>query len=156
MKHYETSVSDTTTWLTPLWLVNGLGTFDTDPCAYPGHPTAKKLICLPDDGLRESWEGRVWLNPPYGRGVEDWICRIAAHVRGTLLVPSRTETGWFQQAIDTAWAVLFIRRRVAFLRPDGTPVDNNTVGSVLMAYGEHDAQQLMHSAISGRYIRLRF
>jgi hypothetical protein len=52
---------ETHTWLTPLSLVNALGVFDLDPCAYEGHQTAKNLIFPPDDGLCSEWAGRVWL-----------------------------------------------------------------------------------------------
>lgn len=57
----------TDSWLTPIPLVRKLGHFDLDPCGFPGHPTAERLICLPNDGLAQAWRGRVWLNPPYGR-----------------------------------------------------------------------------------------
>lgn len=57
------------TWLTPPEIIRALGEFDLDPCCPPAMPwsTAKKMVCRPDDGLAVTWEGRVWLNPPYGR-----------------------------------------------------------------------------------------
>lgn len=49
----------TDSWLTPIPLVRKLGHFDLDPCGYPGHPTAERLITLPNDGLVQPWTGRV-------------------------------------------------------------------------------------------------
>lgn len=68
------------------------GTFHLDPCGYPGWATADRLICLPDDGLAVPWDGRVWLNPPYGREVWTWLDRLAQHGHGTALIFARTET----------------------------------------------------------------
>ena len=62
----DSQAQETHSWLTPLKLIKSLGDFDLDPCAYPGHRTANELICLPNDGLKMDWFGRVWLNPPYG------------------------------------------------------------------------------------------
>jgi len=60
------------TWLTPPAILAELGTFDLDPCAAPSPrpwATATRHIESPDDGLVLPWEGRVWLNPPYGRNI---------------------------------------------------------------------------------------
>lgn len=138
-----------TVWLTPLPIVQSLGRFDVDPCAFPGHQTADELICLPDDGLRERWLGRVWLNPPYGRGIDEWIHRLYQHGNGIALVPARTDTEWFQAAILKADGALFVKKRIPFLRPDGTPVPGNTVGSVLLAFGDRNAEALWNSEIAG-------
>lgn len=53
----DSSKAETTTWLTPISLIKELGEFDLDPCGHAGHVTAKNLICLPNDGLRENWGG---------------------------------------------------------------------------------------------------
>jgi hypothetical protein len=57
-------------WLTPLGLLQRLGTFDLDPCGCSGMPwrTATTTYFLPEhDGLTKPWDGRVWCNLPYGR-----------------------------------------------------------------------------------------
>jgi hypothetical protein len=149
MKHHEAAKSKTTTWLTPLPIIEALGNFNLDPCGYPKHQTADHVIHLPANGLAEPWHGRVWLNPPYGKGVDDWLAVMVGHGRGTALLPSRTETGWFQFAVARASAVLFLERRIAFLNPDGTPVDNNTVGSCFMSYGIYDREKLRNSGLAG-------
>ena len=86
----------TNTWLTPLSLINALGEFDLDPCGFNGHKTAKKIIVLPDNGLAIEWTGRVWLNPPYGRNVNEWLQKLQKHNNGMALVFGRTDVKWFQ------------------------------------------------------------
>ena len=57
-------------WNTPIEIVNSLGQFDLDPCSSEKRKwdTAKKHFTILDDGLKQEWIGRVWLNPPYSKG----------------------------------------------------------------------------------------
>src|SRR2546423_1714623 len=80
-------------WYTPPWLFGALGlTFDLDPCSPVEGPVtpAKRHLTRLDDGLVAPWEGRVWLNPPYGAELPKWIGRLADHGDGVALVLSRT------------------------------------------------------------------
>lgn len=66
---FERSENTTDEWYTPIEIIQSFGEFDLDPCA-PMNPlwkTAKKMYNKEDDGLKQDWEGRVWLNPPYSR-----------------------------------------------------------------------------------------
>ena len=79
---------------------------------------APRFYTRDDDGLSQPWEGRIWLNPPYGREIGSWLRRAAqAGAEGHLivaLVPARsTGTQWWIEA--TAAASLpprFIPRRL--------------------------------------------
>lgn len=146
-------------WLTPPEIIEALGDFDFDPCAYPNqiNKTAVKMICLPEDGLSVDWHGRVWLNPPYGNQTKFWMAKIASHGFGTALVPARTEVeSWFWPYVwEAAVAVLFIKGRLYFRRPDGSKAGNAGHGSVLAAYSNWDAKLLKESGIAGRYFRLK-
>lgn len=157
MGGHQSARAQTTTWLTPLEHVRDLGEFDLDPCAAPGHQTARRLICLPEDGLAADWEGRVWLNPPYGRETWEWLDRLAEHGSGTALIFARTETkGFVEQVWAKAKAVKFLHGRVHFLREDGTPGKGNAgAPSVLVAYSEADATALENSSLPGTTLRLR-
>lgn len=100
----------TTTWLTPPHILDALGPFDLDPCGHPDWPTARRRVTLPDDGLAADWSGRVWLNPPYGREVWEWLAKLAAHGDGIALVFARTETeGFVREVWGKADAILFLQ-----------------------------------------------
>lgn len=144
-----------TTWLTPLRIIDALGQFDLDPCGFPGWPTARRLITLPDDGLSEGWHGRVWLNPPYGAEVWAWLARLAQHGCGTALVFARTETaGFVAEAWGKADAALFLHGRLTFHHADGSRASANSgAPSVLLAYGEDDADRLASSGLAGTLVR---
>ena len=68
------------TWLTPPEIIKALGPFDTDPCCPDGGmpwPTARRMITKSEDGLRQPWVERVWLNPPYGRDAVPFFKRMS-------------------------------------------------------------------------------
>jgi len=149
-------ISDT--WLTPPHILDALGPFDLDPCAAPEPrpwPTAARHITKPDDGLAHDWQGRVWLNPPYSRQAVRWIERLADHGHGTALIFARTDTSWFvEQVWRRADALLFLSGRVFFHRADGSrATDNGGAPSVLIAYGEGDAERLASCGLAGSFVR---
>jgi hypothetical protein len=146
-------------WLTPLHLIRALGTFDLDPCGAPGHPTATDVWTPEEvgDGLALPWHGRVWMNPPYGKTMADWIRRLAEHGHGRALTFARTETALFHELVwPHATAILFLRGRLTFLDPDGVAATANSgAPSVLIAYGEQDAAALQASGIAGHIVTLK-
>lgn len=109
-----------------------------------------------DDGLAQKWEGRVWLNPPYSRPlINKFMRRMAEHNRGTALIFSRTDTELFHaEVFNKATAVKFLKGRIKFLKPDGMEAGSPGCGSVLIAYGEEDANILECNELKGKFIRL--
>lgn len=104
------------------------------------------------------WFGRVWLNPPYSNPlISRFMGRMAAHNRGVALTFARTETDAFHRFVwDVAAAVLFLRGRINFHRPDGTMAPKNGgAPSVLIAYGEEDCEILSAAPIEGAFMLLR-
>lgn len=166
---------ETNTWLTPLSVIKSLGEFDFDPCGFYGkrpHVTAKKMLVPPYDGLTAKWEGRVWMNPPYGRDIWDWISRLEHHGNGMALLFARTDTKWFHDAKPDA--ILFLKGRIKFLTPfkrftagknkgkleldaQGKPIlldepvesTNAGHGSMLLAYGRQNVAALFNSHLEG-------
>lgn len=150
----------TDTWLTPLPMIRALGWFDLDPCSAPGHRTARfrYLLQRGEDGLKLRWFGRVWLNPPYSTWPV-WAAKMKEHGNGILLIFARTETrGFFDHCWDGADSVLFVKRRIRFLLPDGSKGGTGTVPSVMLAYGENNVQaidrMLASGVLEGKHIRL--
>ncbi len=137
---HESNAPATPEWYTPPEIFEGLGTFDVD-VASPGAAVvpwvpARRHVTKEENGLdMKHWVGRVWCNPPYGRDIGKWVERCVAHGNGMLLVFNRTDTEWGQLALRKCSAALFLRKRVRFLRPDGTRGDSPGTGSILFAFG---------------------
>lgn len=144
-------------WLTPPEIIEALGTFDLDPCAAPSPrpwPTAGRHIELPTCGLAADWQGRVWLNPPYGPHTRAWLAKLAAHGDGIALVFARTDTRMFVESVwGKASGLLFVASRPHFHHTDGTRASGNSGGPlVLIAYGERNAAILRSCGIAGHYL----
>jgi hypothetical protein len=156
--HSKPNRGATDEWLTPPELVGALGPFDLDPCAHPDqfYRTAARMICPPDDGMAAVWGGLVWLNPPFSQ-MQTWLPKLAAHGSGIALAAARTEVErWFWPYIwEAADAMLFLRGRLYFRRPDGSKRGNAGHGSVLAAYGPVARDRLKAAADLGRFLDLR-
>lgn len=153
------ALRSTDEWLTPPDLIAALGPFDLDPCS-PGErrpwDTAAKHYSIEDDGLRQEWSGRVWLNPPYS-DMRRWLHRLAEHGHGTALIFARTETAlWFDLVWGRATGALFMRGRVSFHYVNGKRARANSgAPSALIAYGDADAAVLASEPWPGHYVELR-
>lgn len=147
-----------TRWLTPREYVDALGRFDLDPCGAPGYSLAKYTYLLEngDDGMRDPWFGRIWLNPPYGKLTEPFLERLADHGNGIALIFARTETRmFFRQVWSKADSILFLQGRLKFLNADGVAAKANAgAPSVLVAYGENNTESLERSRLAGHLVKL--
>lgn len=146
----------TVEWYTPPGIFDALGlTFDLDPCAPPGGLPwipAARFLSVEDDGLSAPWEGRVWLNPPYGQHTAAWMRRLAAHGDGVALVFARTETSWWHETVPSASALAFIHGRLTFVdRERASSRYNAGAPSALVAFGERCAE-----AVKGAGLGLTF
>lgn len=108
-------------WATPDELYNRLNriyAFDTDVAASAENARCERYFDASTDGLAQDWGGlRVWCNPPYGRTISRWTHKAATEAPHAqliiMLVPARTDTVWWHDAIRTA-RVEFIRGRLKF------------------------------------------
>ena len=145
-------------WLTPPELVKQLGEFDLDPCCPIDAPFyhAKNHYTIIDDGLSKVWKGRVYLNPPYGRGMELWLEKLKYHGNGIALIFARTETKCFFEHIwHDADAILFVKGRIKFYHVSGVQGGTPGAPSVFIAYGKENAITLQNSGIEGRFLSLK-
>lgn len=104
-----------------------------------------------------AWNGRVWLNPPYGQQTGKWLARMVAHDHGTALVFARTETeDWHRHIWAKATAIHFLEGRLYFFDVHGKEAQHNAgAPSALIAYGKTDAAKLLASGIPGKFVMLR-
>ncbi|WP_291135548.1 DNA N-6-adenine-methyltransferase [Flavobacterium sp. UBA7663] len=155
---FEKSKETTVEWLTPPELVIKLGKFDLDPCTpvKPPFVHAKINFNLNDNGLSKEWFGRVYMNPPYGKGMEIWMEKLKIHGNGIALIFARTETKLFFNHIwNDAHAILFVKGRIKFYNVDGEQKGTPGAPSVFIAYGEENAIALEKSDIEGKFIKLK-
>jgi len=156
--NFEKSINTTVEWLTPPEMVKSLGEFDLDPCTplNPPFVHAKVDFNIKDDGLSKEWFGRIYMNPPYGKGMEKWIERLKIHGNGIALIFARTETKCFFNHIwDDADAVLFVKGRIKFYNLEGNQMGTPGAPSIFIAYGKNNALALEKSGIAGRFIMLK-
>ena len=147
----QNHIGKTNTWLTPPHIIHNLGPFDLDPCAEYGYTTARNHYY--DNGLQKEWHGFIWLNPPYGKYVGEWMFKLSKHGNGIALVFARTDTKWFKEASSNCSLFLFVSGRISFLRPDKKLTKSNAgAPSVFMAYGDIGRNKLINSKFSGIYL----
>lgn len=160
MKFYSTDKNITTdVWLTPPALITSLGEFDIDPCCPNNLPwkTAKDFYSLENgqDGLKLPWIGRVWLNPPYSNWVP-FLEKLKNHNDGISLIFARTETkGFFDHVWEDADSILFLKRRVKFVKADLSSGGSSTAPSILIAYGKNNTKALENCKLEGKLIKLK-
>lgn len=138
--------SITNEWYTPATYIEAaravMGGIDLDPssCVEANETVqAQTFYTSEDDGLSHSWEGRVWLNPPYGRIAGDFVLRLVRDFENgrvaeaiTLVNAHCTDTSWFQPLWD--YTLCFTDHRINFA---GGTVDRSgsTHGSVFVYLG---------------------
>ena len=120
-------MSDSERWQTPPEIFDPLMhefNFDLDAAADPmTHRTEFWML----DCLRaEDWPGEhIWMNPPYGRKLEPFVrraCKEAFKGRTIVaLIQFRCRAAWWHDCvIDRAMEVRCVRKRIKFIRLDGT------------------------------------
>ena len=130
------------------------GDIDLDPATPAHNPTkARRWFTHEDNGLSRNWSEpvtfpRVFVNPPYGKAIKAWVEKIGVEggygrTRLVALLPGqRFEQTYWQQSlfIPSLTALIAVRSRVSFIRPDGKAAVGNPYGSFLYVYnGQWDA-----------------
>lgn len=124
--------STTGEWYTPLHIITiartVMGDIDLDPAScHAAQVTiqAAQWFGLDHvdpahrDGLDREWPGRVWLNPPYGDVIGDWVARLVHQydmeitTEALALLPARLDTAWWQDNL-ARFPFCVIRGRLRF------------------------------------------
>lgn len=151
MALHEQSAGATDEWYTPPHVFKALGcTFDMD-VASPGQfitPWISAEKFLTHNSLTRSWEGFVWMNPPFGarNGLVPWLDKFSAHGNGIALVPDRTSAPWWQTYAPRAELWLFVSPKLKFIGADGKPGDSPAQGTCLWAVGTKGVAALFNAA----------
>lgn len=110
--------SNTGEWATPQAFFDGLDAefhFVVDVCATDRNAKCGTYYSPGIDGLKQTWKGPCWMNPPYGREIGKWVKKAAEC--GELVVallPARTDTRWFHDHIYSKAEIRFVRGRLKF------------------------------------------
>ena len=108
--------SRTDLWSTPQKLFDVLNErwhFTTDVCALPENAKCEHYYTPEQDGLKQEWKGVCWCNPPYGREIGKWVEK-AVKSTVVMLLPARTDTGWFHDWCLPYGEITYIRGRLKF------------------------------------------
>ena len=116
--------SDKNYWETPQDFFNELHKeFDFTLDVAASHENAKldNYYTVEENGLEQNWEGRVFVNPPYGREIKHWVEKAYKESLEpynecvVMLIPSRTDTRyWHDYIFDKAADVRFLKGRLKF------------------------------------------
>ena len=108
-------------WATPQDFFDKLNAefgFTLDPCANSDNHKCDKYFTKEQDGLVQDWgTERVYCNPPYGRGIGEWVAKCSGHKGlAVMLVPARTDTKWFHEYVyqKPNAEIRFIKGRLKF------------------------------------------
>lgn len=122
-------------WYTPKEYIDAavavMGAIDCDPASTDianKVVKAKAFYSESEDGLKQKWGKRVWMNPPYAQpAIANFAEAVSSKYesgeveQACILVNNATETKWFQRMLSVASAVCFVAGRVRFLDPQGNP-----------------------------------
>lgn len=144
--------SVTDKWDTPPDLVADLATvfdWDLDVCASRPN-VCESYFSESENALIHDWDewSLRWMNPPYGREIGWWIKAAWAHRHygaTVCLLPSRTDTKWWQCHVPDASQVVFIRGRLKF----GTATNSAPFPSAFVVFGEINQRQRAQLASYG-------
>lgn len=113
-------------WETPQALFESLNAkyhFVIDLAASKDNAKCDRYFSVADDSLSKDWsenfEGAMYLNPPYGRHIGQWIKKayetsLKVTVPIVLLIPSRTDTSYWHDYIFGKAHIKFLRGRLKF------------------------------------------
>lgn len=139
-------------WNTPQNVIDAivrvLGRIGLDPCSNENSIVPARHEWRPErdgDSLGKIWTGRglVFVNPPY-KNVAEWMTKCgeqrAIGAELVALIPARTETEWWGEAIESGALPGYWRGRIAFLRGGARKKVSAPFPSALLYWGRRPAR----------------
>ncbi len=136
-------------WYTPGHIFKSLGlVFDIDVCAPKGglpRIPALRSFDLEQDGLVQSWNGLIWMNPPYSKP-GPWVDKWLQHGNGVALLPT-SKALWTRRLWQSEAICALLEPNIKFDRPDGT-AKQIFMQCWLWAIGDEAVESLKKSNLS--------
>ncbi len=137
--------SGDTEYYTPIEIIEAarivMGVIDLDPASSAianKRVRATKYYTKEDDGLKQFWEGNIWLNHPFGRQLNQlWIGKLLDQYPYNAkqfinITFAATSEKWFKPLLK--FPQCYLNPRTNYYKPDGTIKKGVTKGSVI-TYG---------------------
>lgn len=137
-------------WYTPIEIIESaravMGSIDLDPATSllaNESVKAEQIFTKGDNGLRQEWNGNIWMNPPYSQPlIKEFSDKIVSELenqsieQACVLTNNATETEWYQQMMQRCSAVCFIKSRLKFIDYKGNPSGAPLQGQTIMYFGK--------------------
>ena len=134
-------------WHSPAHVIEAarqcMGGIDLDPASRAdANETvqATRFFTAEDDGLLQSWSGRLWLNPPYSKmaafmGKLLEVYHAGRVEQAIILANNQTDAKWAANVMDAANVLCFTRGRLIFTK-DGVDAGGKPLqGQMLVGLG---------------------
>lgn len=137
-------------YYTPIEIINAArdvmgGVIDLDPASSliaNEIIKARNIFTLLDDGLNQDWNGKVWMNHPFGRSTNrHWIKKLSSEfdsgrtTEAVCITFASTSERWFAPLLKHPQC--FLSPRTNYFMPDGTLKRGVTKGSVITYFGNN-------------------
>tara|TARA_R110000744_G_scaffold95281_1_gene184148 strand:+ start:61 stop:576 length:516 start_codon:yes stop_codon:yes gene_type:complete len=142
-------------WGTPPHFIESarkvMGSIDVDPASNDEAQyivQAGQYFTEDDSGLDQYWNGNVWLNPPYGRGLAKPFIRQIVHqykvvkcvTQAIVLLNSVYSSAWWKESeiAVSCSAICLPDHRIAFINPvTGKPEKGNDREQIITYIGDN-------------------
>ncbi len=123
-----------------------LGEIDLDPASCPEAQAivkATRYFTKDDDGLKQEWHGRVFLNPPFSRPLFKLFVQKLIHeyrvgrvTEAIMLTFNNTSAAWFQEAASGASAICFTNTNISFIHKTKGQMGRSAIGQAFLYFGK--------------------
>lgn len=135
--------------------LNKIFNFGLDPCTTEDNPLGTGIYFTKEhDGLSYPWNRNVFCNPPFGKGVSEWIKKMNKESSDynreyvyVMLLPAKMDTKWMQDLImnqmdDIHSCIYFLKGRLKFINPTlNAKSEPHIIGSLLWIRNASESQK---------------
>lgn len=144
---------DRDAWVTPRWITEAIGPWDLDPATNSRSTiNAARTFMLErgEDGIAMARfigrNTRVWINPPYSRGMVIKFVRAYRHTNFCFLVRLDFSTEWFAEIEPYVGLILVPRnQRIQFDAPPGAKASSTPFPHGLLFHRPQDATRAIRA-----------